>query len=135
MRDDLNALELRGSPHAPIQRLSLAEFDAHWGATLCDPRYCWRIVELDEQPVGFGLIYLTAPLTKPALAFLHWAYLAESARRAGLGSALVENLLAWAKSQGADRVELQFIDGNVQAEAFWTQKGFRPYARKCVHQL
>src|SRR5262249_23561037 len=44
MRDALNALELAGSPHAPIQRLTVDEFAALWGPTFDDPRHCWRVV-------------------------------------------------------------------------------------------
>ena len=83
-------------------------------------------------PVGFGLIYLISPRGRPPGAFIHWAYLAEGQRRRGLGQLLLDELLRWARARGANRVELQFIDGNVAAERFWTRMGFRPYARKCV---
>lgn len=135
MRDDLNALELAGSPHAPIQPLTVAEFTAWWGATLNEPHYCWRIVEVNRQPAGFGLIYLTMPRTQPPGAFIHWTYLKPAFRTQGLGQVLVAHLLDWARGQGANRVELQFIDGNTPAERFWVKHGFQPYARKCVHYL
>jgi GNAT superfamily N-acetyltransferase len=135
MRDELNALELTGCPHASIQRLSVEEFTALWGGTLDDPSSCWRIVEVDRRPVGFGLIYLAAPRTRPPGAFLHWAYLDQRYRHQGLGRLLLDDLLNWARAQGANRVELQFIDGNEAAYRFWTKMGFRPYARKCVHYL
>jgi GNAT superfamily N-acetyltransferase len=135
MRDELNALELRGSPHAPIRHLSVAEFTALWGRTLDDPNYCWRIIEAGSEAIGYGLIYLTTPLTEPPAAFLHWAYLAESARRRGLGRELLEHLVQWARTQRADRIELQFIEGNLPAQQFWTKMGFQPYAQKCVRYL
>jgi GNAT superfamily N-acetyltransferase len=126
---------LSGCPHASIQKLTLEEFSALWGPTLADPAYCWRLVESQGQPVGFGLIYLQAPRMTPPGAFLHWAYLEEEFRRQGAGRALLDELLAWAREQGAGRVELQFIDGNEGARRFWEKMGFLPYAHKCVHYL
>jgi GNAT superfamily N-acetyltransferase len=135
MRDALNALELAGSPHAPIQRLSVEEFTALWGPTLADPAYCWRVVGADGEITGFGLIFVMTPRIEPLGAFLHWAYLEPTYRRQGLGQLLLGELLSWARSVGANRVELQFIEGNVAAEQFWSKNGFQPYARKCVRHL
>ncbi|HXG12470.1 MAG TPA: GNAT family N-acetyltransferase [Gemmataceae bacterium] len=132
MRDALNDLERAGCPHAAIQRMTLEEFTAVWGGTLASPTHCWRIVEAGGRPVGFGLIYLVFPQTRSPGAFLHWAYLDPAYRRQGLGRALLDHLLDWARAAGAQRVELQFIDGNEAAERFWTKAGFRPFARKCV---
>ena len=132
MRDRLNVLERRGCPHAAIVPLTLAQFTAMWGETFTSPAHCWRVVEVAEELVGFGLIYLATPRTTPPGAYIHWAYLEETQRRGGLGRKLVDEMLAWARVQGATRVELQFIDGNGIAERFWTKVGFRPYARKCV---
>jgi GNAT superfamily N-acetyltransferase len=132
MRDTLNNLELQGSPHAPIQRFSLEEFTAVWGATLEDPTHCWRLVEVDSEVVGFGLIYLLSKTRLPG-AFIHWAYVDAQYRRTGLGQQLLDHLLTWAREQGSTRVELQFIDNNRVAENFWSKMGFQPYARKCVH--
>jgi GNAT superfamily N-acetyltransferase len=135
MRDELNALERAGCPHASIVPLTLEEFTTLWASSFDSPNHCWRIVEVDQRPVGFGLIYLTSPRTTPPGAYIHWAYLEEPFRRSGLGHALLQDLLDWAKQEGACRVELQFIDGNHIAERFWTKMGFRPFARKCVHYL
>lgn len=136
MRDDLNALELSGCPHAPIQKLSVEDFARQWGHTLDHPSYCWRIVELDGRPIGFGLIYLMPPVPGQGTgAFVHWAYLRHGYRGQGVGRHLLEHLYAWARAQNATRVELQYIEGNRGAEAFWNRLGFRSYARKCVHYL
>jgi GNAT superfamily N-acetyltransferase len=134
MRDALNALELAGSPHAPIQRFSVAEFAEQWEPTLTDPAYCWRVVEVEGRLIGFGLIYLIGQ--KPPLgAFLHWAYLESAYRRQGLGQLLFQHLLRWASSVGANRVELRYIEGNEKAEQFWAKAGFKTFARQCVRYL
>jgi GNAT superfamily N-acetyltransferase len=135
MRNDLNAHELEGCPHASIQKLTLEQFKAHWGSTMADPDYCWRIVEADGRPIGFGLLYVQKPKVAPLGGFVHWAYLAPGERRQGRGELLMEHLLQWAREKNVQRVELQFIDGNQSAERFWHKMGFRPYARKCVKSL
>ena len=134
LRDALNALERAGCPYAPIQRMTVEQFTARWGGTIADPTHCWRLVEARGTAVGFGLIYLL-PHTDPPGAFIHWAYLEPDHRRGGVGRRLFDHLAEWAREQGAARIELQFIDGNDAAQAFWTRMGFRPYARKCVYAL
>lgn len=135
MRDELNELELAGCPQAPIIRLSLDEFTALWGPSLDSPQHCWRVVEEDGRPIGFGLIYLMSPPTRPPGAYLHWAYLQPGHRQHGTGRRLFEELASWARQKGAKRIELQFIEGNELARQFWTKVGFRPFAAKCVHYL
>jgi GNAT superfamily N-acetyltransferase len=135
MRDKLNRLELQGCKHAAIVPLSLDQFTALWGSSFSSPNHCWRVAEAEGRLVGFGLIYLLSPRTESPGAYLHWAFVEEEYRRHGVGGRLLEELLGWAKQQGAGRVELQFIDGNTGAERFWTKMGFRPFARKCVHYL
>jgi GNAT superfamily N-acetyltransferase len=134
MRDELNALELQGSPHAPIRKLSVTEFDERWGVTIGTEDHCWLIVESSGGPVGFGMIYLMPQPTPPA-AFIQWAYLDQRQRRRGLGEQLLGHLTEWARGKGANRIELQFIEGNEAAQRFWTKMGFQPYARKCVQYL
>jgi GNAT superfamily N-acetyltransferase len=135
MRDRLNALELAGCRHASIEPLTVAQFAQRWGPTFGHEDYHWAIVEDGGRAVGFGLIYLTLPVTEPPHAFLHWAYLEPEFRRHGLGRLLVDDLVGWARRRGADRVELQFIDGNLPAEHFWQAMAFQPFARKCVRYL
>ncbi|MBL8794645.1 MAG: GNAT family N-acetyltransferase, partial [Planctomycetia bacterium] len=116
MRDRLNDLERAGCPHAAIQPFTLEQFTAQWSASMSNPNFCWRIVEVEGRPVGFGLIYLNTPQVPRSAAYIHWAYLDDSLRRQGTGGRLLDDLLAWAKAKGAQRVELQFIDGNTGAE-------------------
>jgi GNAT superfamily N-acetyltransferase len=134
MRNRLNQLEYSGCPHASIQPLSLAEFTELWGGTLDGPDHCWRVVEVHGQVVGFGLIYLLTPKIPRSAAYIQWTYLEPDHRRKRIGEDLVSELMRWAYQKKASRVELQFIDGNVAAEQFWTaSRGFRPFARKCVY--
>jgi GNAT superfamily N-acetyltransferase len=135
MRDELNNLELAGCPHAPIIRLTLDEFTALWGHTFDSAGHCWRIVEQGGRPIGFAFVYLITPSTRPPGAYIHWAYLRPGHRQQGTGRRLFDELAGWARRHGAQRIELQFIEGNEPARHFWTKVGFRSFAHKCVHYL
>ena len=135
MRSALNRLELEGCPHASITKMTLEEFAAHWGPTIDDPDYCWRLVEVEGKPVGFGLLYLLKPRVPSIVGFVQWAFIDPACRRKGLGERLVRELFRWAKEKNVERIELQFIDGNLLAERFWKKMGFEPYARKSVKRL
>jgi GNAT superfamily N-acetyltransferase len=132
MRDELNQLELAGCPYAPIRKLSVEQFTADWGKSFDDPNYFWCLVEAAGKPAGFALIYLMTPSSRPPGAFIHWAFLRPPQRRRGAGRMLFDHLAAWARERGANRIELQFIEGNEDARQFWARIGFRPFAQKCV---
>jgi len=48
----------------------------------------------------------------------------DSARRCGVGRALVEAALLWARERGIDRVEARVVSGNDEGRHFWTALGF-----------
>ena len=52
-------------------------------------------------------------------------WVAPEARRARVGSALVDLVVAWARSNGIARLLLDVADANVAAVALYESKGFR----------
>ena len=48
----------------------------------------------------------------------------EGERRRGIGSALVDEALAWVAAAGVSRVEVQVATGNPEGQAFWRSRGF-----------
>jgi ribosomal protein S18 acetylase RimI-like enzyme len=46
------------------------------------------------------------------------------ARRCGIGTALVDEALAWVRDCGVSRVEVQVAAGNREGQAFWRARGF-----------
>ena len=49
-----------------------------------------------------------------------------AARRSGVGSAIVAELLLFFEGRGLEQLTLSFATGNVEAKAFWTKLGFQP---------
>ena len=45
-------------------------------------------------------------------------------RRSGIGRALVEEALSWARESGVGRVEIEVAKGNHEGQAFWRSQGF-----------
>ena len=62
----------------------------------------------------------------PDVAYLISMWVAPEARRQGIGSALVEAIVQWARAQGLRQVLLDVSEANVPAMAFYTRKGFVP---------
>jgi GNAT superfamily N-acetyltransferase len=75
-----------------------------------------------------GCVYLAeaeAGLHRPRSAFLAWAAIVPEARGSGLGAALTEASLAWARSRGFDVMAIDWRVTNLLASRFWPRRGFR----------
>ena len=60
------------------------------------------------------------------MAWLLSMWVAPEVRRARVGSALVDLVVTWARSNGIGRLVLDVADGNAPAIALYAAKGFRP---------
>ena len=65
----------------------------------------------------------TSPLTSP------------EARGLGVGVALTEHALWWARKQGHDRIKADWRIANLLASRFWPKRGFKPTAYRMVRYL
>lgn len=59
----------------------------------------------------------------------------ESAKRLGVGSALLEAIEADARRAGATRIDLSSADGREEAHAFYRARGFRSRSRSFTKSL
>jgi GNAT superfamily N-acetyltransferase len=84
------------------------------------------IAERDGSTVG--AVYLAerdADLHRPQCAFLAWAAVVSEARGGGVGIALTDAALAWARSRGYDVIAADWRVTNLLASRFWPARGFR----------
>jgi len=68
-------------------------------------------------------------------AYVHELYVRESARRLGIGRALIAEAERIALAQGVTRLGIGVLAGNTMAERAYLGYGFRPYATELVKPL
>lgn len=71
-----------------------------------------------------GMVRGAAPGEQPELALLISMWVAPEARRSGVGAALVDAVIAWARGRGFARLQLEVNDDNAPAIALYARKGF-----------
>jgi GNAT superfamily N-acetyltransferase len=98
-------------------------------AGMASERNAYFIAYQDGRPVG--LVIFTPPfpgymLTPDDAAYLHIAYVDEKARAGGVGAALVNRGLGWAREQGYKLCTLSYYPPNLLGAHYWQSKGFKP---------
>ena len=83
------------------------------------PQFEVLIAEWDEEPVGFALFFTTYSTWegRPSL-YLEDLFVVESARKHGVGRALMAKLAAICVERGYQRLELQVLDWNPAREFY-----------------
>ncbi|MHC0431534.1 GNAT family N-acetyltransferase [Streptomyces sp. O3] len=85
--------------------------------------------------------YLTGTLAPPSAmttvttATLTAMWVHPDIRNAGTGSRLVEQFLAWAREQGAERAEVTAYVANTSARRFYARHGFADHSLTAVRTL
>jgi GNAT superfamily N-acetyltransferase len=107
------------------------EFESYFrqvaGPYLDDSRNTLFIAE-DERgnPAGHALLGQTMPFysSKP-YGFIFDIYVAECARRQGVGMQLIEFAFKWFRDHGLEKVKLEVADGNEMARPLYLKMGFK----------
>ncbi|MGD2153714.1 MAG: GNAT family N-acetyltransferase [Gemmatimonadales bacterium] len=107
-------------------------FADHLRSRLGDVDFLLLVAEIDGEVEGF----LHGELSDYPPCFADRSHgliydLAVSPRRqrAGLGTALLENGMAWFSAKGVPTVEGRVLMSNPVAMAFWRKSGFEPYVQ------
>jgi GNAT superfamily N-acetyltransferase len=91
---------------------------ALWIATQAREASAWLCVQPSKATV--------LPVESQTTAACTGAYTVPAARGSGMGSALLEHALAWAREQGYTHCAVEFETANLLATAFWLGRGFEP---------
>jgi ribosomal protein S18 acetylase RimI-like enzyme len=98
------------------------------GTQLGEPEVVILVAEREAEVVGYAYAALE-PLNwkelRDAAGFVHDVVVAESARRLGVATRLVEAACAWLREHGAPRVLLWSAAPNAAAQALFERMGFR----------
>lgn len=101
---------------------------AAWAAELANPAFAVRIAEAEGAPIGY------AKLGPPQLPFtptgtpaeLRQLYVLAPWHGAGVAAALMDWIMATARSHGADELFLSVFTDNWRARKFYARYGFKP---------
>ncbi|MEO0915100.1 MAG: GNAT family N-acetyltransferase [Pseudomonadota bacterium] len=124
----LRLAALRDAPDAFGTTLAEAEAlsDAEWGAALM--RSATFVASRDGRDCGLLRGWPGSDGAGTARLISFWV--APDARGRGVGLALVERLVVWARGEGVRRLLLDVTDENAGAIALYARAGFRPTGRK-----
>jgi GNAT superfamily N-acetyltransferase len=86
---------------------------------LDDPRHAWWVARQSDALVGFAHAMLDESGCKLDKLYVHPAW-----QRRGIGAALHQEIVAWARAQQARRLWLQVNRGNTQAIRAYEKYGF-----------
>lgn len=98
-----------------------------WAAEFHDPRYAFRLAELDGRIIGYCKI---GPMDLPVEAAgdgareLHQIYLGEAAKGTGVANALMQWSYEKARTLGGDTLYLSVFTENHRARRFYERHGF-----------
>ncbi|MCR9181529.1 MAG: GNAT family N-acetyltransferase [Flavobacteriaceae bacterium] len=87
------------------------------------PLFKCFVAETDSEIVGMALVYFRFSTWKGRTIHLEDLIVKEKMRGSGLGSALYQEVLKYAKSQGVKRVEWVVLDWNEGAIKFYERSG------------
>ena len=131
---ELRLRALADSPDAFARTLAeaLGENDAYWvklaGSVTQPDGQVMLVAELDGRPVGlaFGLF----DRERASTGHVAGMWVDPEARGRGVGRALLESVIAWARSRALDRLELWVTKGNVAAARLYERAGFADTGRR-----
>lgn len=115
------------SPYLPETRSGFRQLYAR---LLGEPGTALFFALQQERPVGFALLHPASPQDAelgPECAYLHRCFASPSMRGTGVGLALVDRVMGYARLKGYTRCALSWRPSNLLADRFWRRCGFIPY--------
>jgi GNAT superfamily N-acetyltransferase len=123
--------QIEGPVWSGLRRPTDEQFRENMREALDDAEATWFQAEREGEPLG-GLLLWAEPGEPIALDV---AAVLPEARGLGVGVALTQHALWWARRQGHDRITTDWRIANLLASRFWPKRGFRPTAYRMVRYL
>ena len=110
---------------------------ADWEETLAEPSSAYFVAELDGRIAGHLLLLWEEPdLATPAdSVYLAVAATLPEARGRGVGTALTDHALGWAREAGYGAVHTDWRVPNLESSRFWPSRGFRETFYRLARQV
>ena len=130
LSDALTAFHSQAPIFWPLLHEPRQAAEAAHRALLADPRNAHFVAYEDGKPVAmqtFARPGFTPPIVEPeGNVYLFEGMVEVGARSGGIGTALLERSMAWARDQGDERCTLHFASANPSGAPFWLGQGFVP---------
>jgi GNAT superfamily N-acetyltransferase len=129
--DLLDELQERATPGVPWKRGDAVWTATVWEEVLSDPRRVYLVAEEDDRLVGTADLVLLPNLTHGArpIAFVDNVVVTTDRRGAGVGRALMDDIMRRAETEGCYKVQLLSANGRSRAHAFYEGLGFEASSR------
>lgn len=88
-----------------------------------NPAFTCFVAETDEKIKGIALVYNRYSTWKGRILHLEDLIVSESARGAGIGTALLDEVIKYGHSLGVKRINWEVLDWNEPAIDFYEKKG------------
>lgn len=88
-----------------------------------NPAFTCFVAETDEKIKGIALVYNRYSTWKGRILHLEDLIVSESARGAGIGTALLDEVIKYGHSLGVKRINWEVLDWNKPAIDFYEKKG------------
>lgn len=110
-------------PDTPLDPATLRSTIDRSRASACQVYLC---AESDRQVLGFGSLTTRSTLWNPApVGYVEEMVVDETHRGRGIGTRMLDRLIAWARDQGCSHVELDSAFHRMDAHAFYERRGFQ----------
>ena len=112
-----------GSTYAHERQRADGDWHTRLAAGAASSRDCPLVGEVDGEPSGLAWVRLVDE--EPAIAHLYQMWVAPERRGQGVGRALLDIAVQWARTVGAHAVRLDVTVNNSPAVQLYEQAGFR----------
>ena len=106
-----------------LNRVTITPKDLEYDGFGSDPLFRCLIAEHEGVIKGIAVYFFTYSTWNGKCLYLEDLIVTEKYRASGIGSALMERLIALGRDEGVKRMSWQVLDWNVQAQEFYKKFG------------
>jgi ribosomal protein S18 acetylase RimI-like enzyme len=94
------------------------------------------VVDNDVVGQGIGTVQYYPPVyVHGKFGYIQEVAVAEAYRRQGIGTALIEQMIAWFKHRGITRIEVEVATTNEVSNPFWRKAGFGDFTARLSKKI
>lgn len=105
------------------------------GSLLHDPLALALLSGIDDVVLGLALSHCETIRTGEKHIIIDALYVDPDARKVGLGEAMMDQIIAWAKEQGAKTLDAHALPGDRNTKNFFEMSGFKARLIVMHHEL